>query len=47
MSHGDFKALAAGPITSVLADDAKPAKGPGEKLSVACVGVRGRGASHG
>src|SRR5262245_55470044 len=39
-------ALAAGPITSVLADETKPPKGAGEKLSVACVGVRGRGASH-
>ena len=43
---GHRRCLAAGPVTSVFAEDAKPPKGAGEKLSVACVGVRGRGASH-
>src|SRR5436189_6146807 len=39
-------ALAAGPISSVLAEEDKPAKAANEKLGVACVGVHGRGASH-
>ena len=33
-------ALAAGPITSVLAEDEKPAKAANEKLGVACVGTQ-------
>ena len=39
-------ALAAGPMTGALAFEDKPSKEASEKLSVACVGVRGRGASH-
>src|SRR5262245_4233739 len=39
-------ALAAGPMTGVLAAEDKPSRSTAEKLSVACVGVRGRGASH-
>ena len=38
-------ALAAGPVSGVLAED-KQSTSAGEKLSVACVGVRGRGGSH-
>ncbi len=39
-------ALAAGPMTGVFAEEDKPSRSTAEKLSVACVGVRGRGASH-
>jgi predicted dehydrogenase len=38
-------ALAAGPVTHAFAED-RPSKSPGEKLAVACVGVKGRGGSH-
>jgi len=40
-------ALAAGPVSSVLADDKSQAvKSPNERLRVAVIGVRGRGGSH-
>jgi predicted dehydrogenase len=39
-------ALAAGPITGAFAEEDKPSRSTAEKLSVACVGVRGRGGSH-
>jgi len=39
-------ALAAGPVTRAYGDEDKLGRAAGEKLSVACVGVRGRGASH-
>jgi predicted dehydrogenase len=39
-------ALAANSVPFVLADESTPSKSPNEKLSVACVGVKGRGASH-
>ncbi len=39
-------ALAAGPAANLLAAEEKQSKSANEKLSVACVGVRGRGGSH-
>ncbi len=39
-------ALAAGPMTGAFGREDKPSRSTAEKLSVACVGVRGRGASH-
>lgn len=40
-------AVAAGPVTRVLADEeSKPNKSPNDRLNVAVIGVRGRGAGH-
>lgn len=36
----------ANPTNQLFAEDAAPAAGPNDKLSICCVGVRGRGAEH-
>ena len=39
-------ALAAGPVSELLAKEEKQSSSPNEKLSVAVIGVNGRGNSH-